>query len=484
MWVFMVLMEWKSSPAISMLDLPAEIKASTSSEETFCFCLLGLPAGVDGREVRAGAAPRLRAEGLPGPVGMPTYNTSQFGATSSVSSLPRMNPLSIPARSKSSSPQSTESFVWRSMAFTKSLPCWPKRSSWPVPPCMRSPCAPPKMSSLPPLPEVLSLPSAPTRRLPELSPRTLSANATRPAVTNASITAAASSRTLRPMPPASFASAGDALGSIDDGGVEAGARRAHPPYGLVFGPSRGLRPSRSPGSSAHRRSGSHEDGGAGRGILRRRTESSTRPRPSGYAGARVDFLFGRWAPGGFEPRMSATGVGDWRPDAGRRGLPGGLDLRDQGGVELADPVAPEAFEFFEAPLGLAHEPGDVEAQGFGLELVEAFDAAAQDAGRTAPVPVLLVVEADADLKDALVEEPHAARLLHPGVLEVLVALEELSAVELLYAPADEVREAVGEVRSGLPTRSRSPRRSSPRRRHQPRCGHPSSGSRTSPRRRG
>ncbi len=90
-----------------------------------------------------------------------------------------------------------------------------------------------------------------------------------------------------------------------------------------------------------------------------------------------------------------------------------------------------------------------------------------------------MVEADADLKDALVEEPDAARLLHPGVFEVLVALEELPAVELLYALADEVGEAFGKVRLRLPSRSRSRRRSSRPRPRNWRCGRPSSGSRTS-----
>ena len=42
-------------------------------------------------------------------------------------------------------------------------------------------------------------------------------------------------------------------------------------------------------------------------------------------------------------------------------LPGRLDLRYKGGVELAHPLAPEAFELLEASLGFAHELRDVEA---------------------------------------------------------------------------------------------------------------------------
>jgi hypothetical protein len=48
-----------------------------------------------------------------------------------------------------------------------------------------------------------------------------------------------------------------------------------------------------------------------------------------------------------------------------------------------------------------------------------------------------VVEADAYLQDALVEEADPAGFLHPGLFEILVALVELALVEFLHAFEDE-----------------------------------------------
>src|SRR5215207_9762304 len=61
-----------------------------------------------------------------------------------------------------------------------------------------------------------------------------------------------------------------------------------------------------------------------------------------------------------------------------------------------------------------------------------------------------MVEADADLEDALIEEADPPRLLHPGLLEVLVALVELALVELLYALEGEVRQPFGRTLSCHP----------------------------------
>jgi hypothetical protein len=49
-----------------------------------------------------------------------------------------------------------------------------------------------------------------------------------------------------------------------------------------------------------------------------------------------------------------------------------------------------------------HESGNVYAQGYGRELLETDRAVADEAGGAAPVAVSLVVEADADLEDALI----------------------------------------------------------------------------------
>src|SRR5919202_5333906 len=66
-----------------------------------------------------------------------------------------------------------------------------------------------------------------------------------------------------------------------------------------------------------------------------------------------------------------------------------------------------------------------------------------------------MVEANADLEDALVEKPDPSRLLHPGFLQVLVALVELALVELFDALEGEF----GDLFWGLLSRS-SLRRSS------------------------
>src|SRR5918998_3941911 len=156
-----------------------------------------------------------------------------------------------------------------------------------------------------------------------------------------------------------------------------------------------------------------------------------------------------------------------------------LYLRQLRHVELAHPLPPEIFELLQARCALTDEAPHVDAQRLGLELPQAFDPVSQHPCGAAPVAVLEVVEADADLEDALVEEAYPARLLHPGLFEVLVALVELAPVELLDALQGEVRQTFRRLRLvfGQPaaSRSRSPRRSShhPRR---PPYGRPSRGS--------
>ncbi len=120
-----------------------------------------------------------------------------------------------------------------------------------------------------------------------------------------------------------------------------------------------------------------------------------------------------------------------------------------------------------------YESGYVYPERIGLEFFEAGDAAVQEAGGTAPIAVLLVVETDADLEDALVEVADLPGFCAPGVLEVLVARVELAPVELLYAPEDEVGDPFGDPLRNLFSRS-NPRRNSRRRRRWP-CERPSWG---------
>src|SRR5918994_6622373 len=97
----------------------------------------------------------------------------------------------------------------------------------------------------------------------------------------------------------------------------------------------------------------------------------------------------------------------------------------------------------QATFAFADELRHVDAEGYWFELVEAGGAVAQEAGSAAPVAVLEVVEADAYLQDALVEIADAPGLLHPGLFEVLVTLEELAPVEFFYALDDEVWQFFG-----------------------------------------
>src|SRR5215203_1597758 len=112
-------------------------------------------------------------------------------------------------------------------------------------------------------------------------------------------------------------------------------------------------------------------------------------------------------------------------------------------VEFFYALASERFELSEAGLALADQLRHVDAEGRRFELLESGGAVAQQAGGAAPVAVLQVVEADAHLQDALVEITDAPGLVHPGLFEILVALEELAPVEFLYAPEDEVRQFLG-----------------------------------------
>ncbi len=145
---------------------------------------------------------------------------------------------------------------------------------------------------------------------------------------------------------------------------------------------------------------------------------------------------------------------------------------DQRSVKLAHPLATERFELFQASLALPDELGDVYALSFRLELLEALCTVAQETRGPAPVTVLLVVEAHADLEDALVEEADPPRFLHPGLLEVLVTLVEFAPVELLYALEGEFGELSWGFHPGFSNRSRNPRRNSRRRT----CARPSRGS--------
>jgi hypothetical protein len=132
-----------------------------------------------------------------------------------------------------------------------------------------------------------------------------------------------------------------------------------------------------------------------------------------------------------------------------------LHLRHLGLVEISDPLASKFLQLFEASLALPYESGYVYTQSNRLKLLEASGAVAQQTRGPAPVTILQVVEADADLENTLVEKSDPPWLLHPGFLEVLVTLVELALVKLLDSSLDELGDLLGRRFS----RS-SPRRSS------------------------
>src|SRR5215203_1690429 len=151
------------------------------------------------------------------------------------------------------------------------------------------------------------------------------------------------------------------------------------------------------------------------------------------------------------------------PPAPRRGLSQPMHFRDLRPVELTHPVAPKLFQLAQTPFAFAYEAGYVYPERLGLEFFEAGDTALQEAGGAAPVAVLLVVETDADLEDALVEVADLLGFFSPGVLQVLVALVELTPVEILYALEDEVGDPFEAPLRTLFSRS-NPRRNSRHRR--------------------
>jgi hypothetical protein len=87
-------------------------------------------------------------------------------------------------------------------------------------------------------------------------------------------------------------------------------------------------------------------------------------------------------------------------------------------------------------LGVGDEAIDVGPHASAFERLEVGDPASQQLRRAARVAAAQVLDADADLQDALVEVANRVALREPLELEGLVLLEELAAVELLDAAAE------------------------------------------------
>ncbi len=86
-------------------------------------------------------------------------------------------------------------------------------------------------------------------------------------------------------------------------------------------------------------------------------------------------------------------------------------------------------EVLQVGKNLAPEAGDVQVPGSGFETAQVGESLGQEPRRAASVARPEVVEANAHLKDALVEKPDAVRLLAPLVFEVFVAPVELAPVK-------------------------------------------------------
>src|SRR4051794_20558168 len=130
------------------------------------------------------------------------------------------------------------------------------------------------------------------------------------------------------------------------------------------------------------------------------------------------------------PRRSntASAQAPWRRS---RRSPQPLDARDQRAVEAFDS---DALELRDAALGGSDQAVDVDVHAAPAEGLEVGDPALPQRPRTRRVAAAQVLEADPDLEDPLVEVAHRVALGQPLLLEGLVLLVELAAVELLDPP--------------------------------------------------
>jgi hypothetical protein len=117
-----------------------------------------------------------------------------------------------------------------------------------------------------------------------------------------------------------------------------------------------------------------------------------------------------------------------------------LEARDERAVEALEPA--DALELGEAALGVGDEAIDVDLHAATPERLEVGDPPSPQPPGAAGVAATQVLEADADLQDALVEVADRVALLEPLELEGFVLLEELTAVELLDAAAEPRRRGV------------------------------------------
>jgi hypothetical protein len=104
--------------------------------------------------------------------------------------------------------------------------------------------------------------------------------------------------------------------------------------------------------------------------------------------------------------------------------------RDTGDVGGAHPLGAELGQPRASRGSVGHQRGDVDGLARRRERAEPRDAFVQQHARAVKVSLAPVVEADADLEDAVIQAAVRRPGVSPEELEGLVLLEELAVVEL------------------------------------------------------
>src|SRR5436190_7017379 len=108
-----------------------------------------------------------------------------------------------------------------------------------------------------------------------------------------------------------------------------------------------------------------------------------------------------------------------------------VDERQSGDVAFTDALGTQLYDPVAHVGGFADEASHIHTQALVAERLKIGDAAIDVVDGTAIVAQPQLVEADADLKDALVEIAQRSRLKYPDFFERFVLLKVFTAIELL-----------------------------------------------------
>ena len=130
-----------------------------------------------------------------------------------------------------------------------------------------------------------------------------------------------------------------------------------------------------------------------------------------------------------------------------------MNLRQHRPGEGSQVISPAAFDLRQQESGFSNEAIDVDRHAGRPVRLQLLQSLAQLDDGPMPVAITPVVEADANLEDALVEVADRVGLPDPDPFQGLVLLEEFLLVELFY-PGDQRRgrrviASGGSSRSGL-----------------------------------